>query len=175
VKPYTQSREFLEKSKREEALHYLALPAAAASAFLAAFSCKAFPSLSRRCSGVRPSSLFFNFPPFLAAAFSLSFSLWFPLVICPFPLKDTKPNHQKREPPTNPKHPQRREHRRTTTANNLRDCLYKTNPNINNGEGIEREREREGWRGGWRRIMCAEGEHLGILYFVESISYYIVA
>jgi hypothetical protein len=97
VKPYTQSREFLEKSKREEPLHYLALPAAAASAFLAAFSCKAFPSLSRRCSGVRPSSLVFNFPPFLAAAFSLSFSLWFPLVICPSPLKDTKPNHQRRE------------------------------------------------------------------------------
>lgn len=74
---------------------------AAPAAFFAAFSCKAFASLnhknkwnhflfskranirisvylSRRCSGVNPSSLFFPLPPVRACALSRSRSLWLP-------------------------------------------------------------------------------------------------
>lgn len=52
----------------------------ACAAFLAAFSCSALASLSRRCSGVSPSSRPFT-TGFRACALCLSRSLWSPRVI----------------------------------------------------------------------------------------------
>lgn len=153
--------------------HFLAAPllpapppelaAAAWAAFLAAFSCNAFPSLyhfitqqqpnrsnhyttkqirgtevkirlylSRRCSGVRPSSAFLPFPPARAAALSRSRSLWLPRD--DYASKFKSLNQRKQQTVSQIQNPYKQDLViiQTETENQQSNLLQKTNPKIEN-------------------------------------------